>query len=67
MDTLAIADGLRNIKKLAQDLVTEASISKMTPAKIKFVADQIAAHADKILDVDMAYKPIPGSRAIGGS
>ncbi len=67
MDTLAIADAQRQIKVLALQAATETIKDEPSRAMVCDLMNQIVAVADATLDVHMAYKPIHGSRAIGGS
>ena len=66
MDTLAITGTLEQIKTTAAQLATDGAECPFH-AKITEATDLIVAQANKILDVDMAYKPIPGSQNVGGS
>lgn len=67
MDTLAIADAQRQIKALALQAATETIKNQPSRARVCNLINQIVALADATLDVHMAFKPIPGSRAVGGS
>jgi hypothetical protein len=67
MDTLAIADAQRQIKALALQAATETIKDQPCRAIVCNLINQIVALTDATVDVYMAYKPIPGSRAIGGS
>lgn len=66
MDTLAVADALNQIKDVQTKLAADGAKCPFH-AKITEATDLTIALANKVLDVDMAFKPIPGSRAIGGS
>ena len=66
MDTLDISDDLKQIKAIQMQLATDGAKCPFH-AKITEATDLTIALANKILDVDMAFKPIPGSQNVGGS
>jgi hypothetical protein len=66
MDTLAAADTLKQIKDVQAKLAADGAKCPFH-ATITEATDLTIALVNKVLDVDMALKPIPASRAIGGS
>jgi hypothetical protein len=66
MDTLAISDTLKQIKDIQTKLAADGAKCPFH-AKITEATDLTIALANKVLDVDMAYKPIPGSQNVGGA